>query len=146
VPTLLFEAGHYKNDYNREEVRRYIFIALLKSFEVISKGVDLLNYEDYFNIPENSKCFYDIIIRNARILETDLMLTDIAIQYKEVLEVNTIVFKPIVEVVSKLDNSYGHKEIDAKAGLVRIKENFEIKVTTENDFVLLNNRKILLKP
>ena len=30
VPTLLYEAGHYANDYEREEVRRLMFIALLK--------------------------------------------------------------------------------------------------------------------
>ena len=29
VPTLLFEAGHFANDYDREITRKYIFIALL---------------------------------------------------------------------------------------------------------------------
>jgi hypothetical protein len=28
VPTILFEAGHFPNDYEREETRKYIFIAL----------------------------------------------------------------------------------------------------------------------
>ena len=99
VPTILYEAGHYPNDYNREEVRRFIFIALLKGLDVISKGVDIANYEDYFKIPENTKSFYDIIIRNAKLSEEDSELKTIAIQYKEVLNGNKLGFRPTVESI-----------------------------------------------
>lgn len=141
VPTILYEAGHYPNDYNREEVRRLIFIAILKGLDVISKGVDVSEFDDYFKIPENSKSFYDVIIRNARLSENDSGLVDIAIQYKEVLKVNRMVLKPRVEIISKLEQFYGHKEIDAEGSLVRNIENFELKVGSENDFVLVNNAK-----
>ena len=146
VPTILYEAGHYLKDYNREEARRFIFIALMKGLQVISEGVDDLNYKDYFNIPENSKCFYDIIIRNARVLDQDTELTDIAIQYKEVLKADTIEFIPVVETISRLDEFYGHKEIEANGALVEAKGNFELKVGYENDFVLVNNKKMTLLP
>ena len=146
VPTLLYEAGHYSNDYNREDVRRFMFIAIIKGLDIISKGVDGSNYKDYFKIPKNSKSFYDIIIRNAKVFNSDFELTDIAVQYKEVLKANRIEFRPFIEAISKLDKSYGHKEIDAKGGLVRNIENLELKVGYENDFVLVNNKKISLKP
>lgn len=141
VPTILYEAGHYPNDYNREEVRRFIFIALLKGLDVISKGVDITNYEDYFKIPENTKSFYDIIIRNAKLSEEDSELKTIAIQYKEILNGNKLEFRPTVEYISDLNDFHGHKKIDAKGSLVRTIENFELKVTYENDFVLVNNKK-----
>ena len=32
VPTVLFEAGHFPNDYARDTTRKYIFIALLSGF------------------------------------------------------------------------------------------------------------------
>ena len=146
VQTLLYEAGHYSNDYNREDVRRFMFIAIIKGLDIISKGVDGSNYKDYFKIPKNSKSFYDIIIRNAKVFNSDFELTDIAVQYKEVLKANRIEFRPFIEAISKLDKSYGHKEIDAKGGLVRNIENLELKVGYENDFVLVNNKKISLKP
>ncbi|MDP5081424.1 MAG: M14 family zinc carboxypeptidase [Winogradskyella sp.] len=146
VPTVLFEAGHYPNDYQREEVRRFIFMALIKSLQVISEDVNILNYEDYFKIPENSKCFYDIIIRNARIRNNEMPLKDIGIQYKEVLKANTIVFNPVVDSISSLDDFYGHREIDAKGNFVEILENLELKEGDENDFVLVNNKKIALLP
>jgi hypothetical protein len=146
VPTILYEAGHYLKDYNREEARRFIFIALIKGLQVISMGVDDLNYKDYFEIPENCKCFYDIIIRNARVLDQETELTDIAIQYKEVLKANNIEFTAVIETISKLDEFYGHKEIEAKGALVEAHENFELKVGYENDFVLVNNKKMTLLP
>jgi hypothetical protein len=144
IPTILYEAGHYPNDYNREEVRRFIFIAIIKGIEAISKGVDTSNYKDYFKIPENTKSFYDIIIRNAKLLYNDSELQDIAIQYKEVLIGNRLEFRPTVETISNLTDYYGHKEIDANGGLVSAIENFELKVGYENDFVLVNNKKMSL--
>lgn len=144
VPTLLFEAGHYPNDYNREEVRRLIFIAIMKALQIISYGVDESKYKDYVKIPENSKSFYDIIIRNAKILVNNKELLDVAIQYKEVLKAGKVEFIPFVEAISKLDEFYGHKEIDAKGGFVKTAENLELKTANEIVFVLLNNKKIAL--
>ena len=146
VPTLLYEAGHYPRDYNREEARRFVFLAIVKGLQVISEGVHKYNYEDYFKIPENSMCFYDIIIRNARVLDKDRELTDIAFQYKEVLKAKTIEFKPVLETIFRLNRVYGHTEIDAKGGLVETLENFELKVGYENDFALVNNKKMPLIP
>ena len=146
VPTILYEAGHFPEDYNREIVRRLIFISLLKGLQSISHGIDDSNHLEYFKIPENTKSFYDIIIRDARVLDSDSELTDIAIQFKEVLKANTIEFKPVIKAISKLDTYFGHKEIDAKGGLVRTAENFELKVAHENDFVLLNYKRISLIP
>ncbi|BAO77468.1 M14 metallopeptidase family protein [Winogradskyella sp. PG-2] len=146
VPTILFEAGHYPNDYNREDVRRFIFLALIKGLDTISKGLNMSNYEDYFKIPENTKSFYDIIIRNSKISENDSNLKAIAIQYKEILKDNRLQFLPVIESISKLDKFYGHNEIDAKGFLVESEGNFELEVGNEIDFVLVNNKKMLLFP
>lgn len=146
VPTLLFEAGHYTNDYNREEVRRLIFISILKGLEIISKGVNISDFENYLKIPENSKCFYDIILRNTKISEDKDEFVDIAIQYKEILKEGKIIFCPIVETISSLDNFYAHREIDVKGKLVENLKNLQLDSTHENDFVLINNEKISLKP
>ncbi|WP_179347774.1 M14 family zinc carboxypeptidase [Winogradskyella pacifica] len=145
VPTLLYEAGHYKNDYEREEVRRLMFIAILKGLDVIANGVNADKYDAYFDIPENAKCFYDVIIRNAK--RKDLNdLVDIAIQYKEVLIDCKLQFVPVVVEVAKLNNKYGHKEIEANGFLVETEENSELIINSENDFVIVNNERISLKP
>ncbi|MDY2586670.1 M14 family metallopeptidase [Winogradskyella aquimaris] len=146
VPTILFEAGHYPNDYNREEVRHFMFIAILKALGSITNGIDTRDYKDYFKIPENAKQFYDIIIRNARLEEESTQVMDIGIQYQETLINHKVDFIPKVEVISILNNFYGHKEIDAKQKLVKGQDGTTLKVANENDFVLINNEKISLKP
>jgi hypothetical protein len=144
VPTLLYEAGHYPNDYSREEVRRLMFIAIIKGLQVISIGIHDLMYKNYFKIPENSKSFYDIIIRNAKISENTNELFDVSIQYQEILKGGKVEFIPFVEAISNLDEFYGHKEIDAKGGLVKNAQNLELKTANEIVFVLMNNKKIAL--
>lgn len=148
VPTVLFEAGHYPKDYDREEVRYFMFLAILKALEVISGNGNngFAAYQDYFKIPENSKQFYDIIIRNATLQDISAQVTDIGIQYEERLVERKIEFIPKIEVISKLNDFYGHKEIDAEGKVVKSPYNATVKVTNENDFVLINNEKITLKP
>lgn len=146
VPTVLFEAGHYPNDYNREEVRYLMFLSILKALEAISKGIDVEGYEDYFLIPENAKQFYDIVIRNIRLESSSVEAVDVAIQYEERLVDGKVEFIPIVEAISKLDSFYGHREIDAKGQVLKNQYNTMLKVASENDFVLLNTEKISLKP
>lgn len=146
VPTLLYEAGHYINDYDREVVRYLMFVSILKGLSVVANGIEKDKYESYFNIPENGKCFYDIIIRNAKCNDTDSKLLDIAIQYEETLIENQLHFIPKIESISKLNNKFGHKEIEAGGFTVRSKENSELNIGDEIDFVILNNERILLKP
>lgn len=145
TPTLLYEAGHYPSDYRREEVRRLMFLAILKALLVISDEIDTSSYEDYFKIPENDKKFYDIIIRNAKLVQHSDTTLDIGILYREELKNKKIEFIPVVETISNLSGYFGHHEIDAKGGFVSTTENSDIKVTNEIDFVLINNEKISLK-
>lgn len=57
--TVLFEAGHYPDDYNRDVSRAYIFNALLAAIESI---INKVNYpiEQYQAIPIHTKCFCDV--------------------------------------------------------------------------------------
>jgi hypothetical protein len=38
VPTILFEAGHYYNDYHREKVREFMFLAIFTGIRAIATG------------------------------------------------------------------------------------------------------------
>lgn len=137
VPTILFEAGHFPNDYGREKTREYIYMSFLISLGYIAKNdVDGGHYQTYFNIPENDTCFFDIIIRNANI---DGHMVDIGILYQETLQNDCIEFIPIVEKIELLSSYFGHKEINAKGSKVFDKDNKPIKTGFANDFVIINN-------
>ncbi|WP_299228069.1 M14 family zinc carboxypeptidase [uncultured Psychroserpens sp.] len=139
VPTILFEAGHFTNDYYREVTREYIFQSLLIAiYHISNHDIDGKSYSGYFAIPENRKLFYDIIIRNTSKL-------DIGIVYVEKLINNTIHFIPKIEKISDLSSFFAHREIDANGYEVFSAENNQLKAQSENDFVLINNEKISLK-
>ncbi|MEP5254114.1 MAG: M14 family zinc carboxypeptidase [Winogradskyella arenosi] len=145
VPTLLYEAGHYPDDYEREEVRRLMFTAILKGIAVVAQGVDPEAYTAYFNIPENGKCFNDVIIRNVKRADEET-LVDVAIQYIEVLSDRELHFIPVVVSIATLEGQFGHREIDAQGGFIKDSDNSEITIGSEIDFVMLNNERISLKP
>ncbi len=111
VPTILFEAGHFEDDYARESTREFIFHAFLELFEINGTIERLIDFNDYFKIPENKINFKDLIIRNARVGE-DKETIDLAIQYSEVLRNDAIYFEAVIDLINECDLIFGHMEID----------------------------------
>ena len=145
VPTILFEAGHYPEDYAREKTRELIFISYLTSLNYLSRvEVTGENSKGYFEIPENGKLFFDIIIRNARVTKTSTALSDVAIQYLERLEAGAVHFVPIVKKIERLPLNHGHKEYDAKGALVTGEDGNALILESENVFVNVGNKKLML--
>lgn len=145
VPTILFEAGHYANDYQRETTRFYMYVSLISALDYISKNdITGYKYEPYLQIPQNKKLFYDVIIRDAKVGNSDA-LQDIGILFKETLVGNRIDFMPKIEKIENLNHFYAHKEINAN-GLLVLDHNYRpVQIHYENDFVIINNEKIALK-
>lgn len=121
VPTILFEAGHYKNDYNREKTRELIYHSLLTALGYIStNNITGDKYKDYFSIPENRKLFFDVILRTAKYKGK---IADIAIQFEEVLKGENIFFKPVLNEIGNLKSFFGHKEVKLKGQEINILTN-----------------------
>ena len=67
TPTVLFEAGHYPEDYQRIKSRKAVFDSIIQMCEVISlKKIHSFSITDYFEIPENHKNLRDIEIFNLK--------------------------------------------------------------------------------
>ncbi|MCD2258973.1 M14 family zinc carboxypeptidase [Psychroserpens luteolus] len=140
VPTVLFEAGHFTNDYMREQTREFMFQSLLVSLSYIANNVvNGHKYATYLDIPKNEKLFYDIIIRNTSGL-------DVAVQFHERLVGGEVKFIPKIEKISDLSDFNAHKELNANGYQVFGENNTTISEGNENDFVVINNEKFLLKP
>ncbi len=110
TPTVLFEAGHYPDDYDRERTREYIFQGLMTALHFIDVDkVSKLNPSEYFLIPENQKRYFDILIQNAHIIAPSLKKGDaIGLLYVETLTNGTIDFVPKIDKAGSLDGYYGH--------------------------------------
>ena len=114
VPTILFEAGHFENDYIREKTRKFIFIALFSAFKSIYENVIVNDRsEDYFAIPQNKINFYDIIYKKVKInYENREIITNFASQYKEEVFEDSVIFNAYIREIGELANFYGHKVFD----------------------------------
>lgn len=145
VPTILFEAGHFPNDYDRELSRQYLFIALISGFEFLSENVIVSNgLQDYLNIPQNKVCFYDFVYKNVNInYDSNKRITNFASQFVEELIDNKICFNAFIIAVGDLKDFFGHIELDAKGEVY--KDEFENKpqINRKADFNLGNNVKIV---
>lgn len=114
TPTILFEAGHFQGDYNREETRKLIFISLLETLVFVYEN-DIVegNVQRYESIEENNVIFFDIIFKNIKInYGNSEKITNFAVQFTEILSDNRIVFDAFIVKIDELDEFYGHLEYD----------------------------------
>ncbi|MFI2743593.1 M14 metallopeptidase family protein [Zhouia sp. PK063] len=113
VPTVLFEAGHYPKDYNRDETRKYIFFAIKTGVHaIVENEITGEGFQNYFDIPQNDKLFFDIIIKSLVKNEQSAELEDVAIQYVEKLSGSKVNFVPEIVKIGNLKGFHGHQEID----------------------------------
>ncbi|WP_405414986.1 M14 metallopeptidase family protein [Maribacter sp. Asnod1-A12] len=131
TPTILFEAGHYKGDYNRDRTRMFIYKALIKALHVIAhNNISDFTIDQYLAIPENSKQFVDVLIINSDYDKNHITKTAIVpIQYKETLSDGKVVFLPMLHRFEKEPlEIFGHKTLNCN---------------DENDFLWLRENDLL---
>ena len=139
TPTILFEAGHFPDDYQREKTREYLFMSMITALDYIAnQDITGESFNEYFEIPENEKFFFDILIRNTS-------QDDIGILFQEVLKNEQIEFIPKIEKISNLSTFFGHREIDANKNQVFGHDKDPIIEGNEIDFVSIKNEKFSLK-
>ena len=109
--TILIEAGHYYNDYDRDIARKFNFYALLQGLVFLSSTDDYSDYESYFDIPNNDKMCYDIIYRNVLVGEE---VIDIAYQYEYLVKNNVLILEKEEFTRGDLSKYVGHEEVDYK--------------------------------
>ncbi len=145
VPTILIEAGHFPADYDREETRKYIFMALLSGFEFLSKSnSNDSRLSEYLNIPQNKVYFYDFVFKNVKINYDDTqIITNFAAQYKEELIDHQLFLNAYIVDIGELKDIQGHFEYDAHEALYQNVEGNFPKVNQRATFSLGKNIKIV---
>jgi len=115
IPTVLIEAGHFPNDYQREITRKYVFIALLSGLQYFLKNdFSLKKNIEYFNISENKSFFFDFLYKNILFsCDKKKNSTNFAVHFSEKLEKQSILFEAFIKDIGCLDDFCGHFEFDA---------------------------------
>lgn len=114
---ILIESGGYKDDPEKQEIRKLNFVSILSACYTIANG----NYkniplEDYEKIPQNDRKLFDLKIERFThtLLGKDYVL-DIGINHVEVGDADHDAFYNVGRIVDKGDLStfYGYETIDA---------------------------------
>lgn len=115
IPTVLIEAGHYPNDYEREETRKFIFIALLSGLYNLNTNNSETKYLEYFNIPNNLMFFFDFLYKNIKFnYDNKQIITNFAVQFSERVENQKVLFEAYIKEVGELQGFAGYFEFNAK--------------------------------
>lgn len=142
IPTILYEAGHYPEDYTREQSRRFMVMALLAGLNAIATGnFKIRGTAEYFSIPENQKLFYDVILRQASV---NGEMVDIAIQFRETLKNKKILFVPYIEKIASSLTFYGHKEVKCAGKDLKTLDSKSLRENDIADKLLLNNEVLVI--
>ena len=113
-PCVLFEAGHFPNDYERNETRKYNALALISGLFAIATK-DEFAYSEYESIPQNGQKFLDLILRNVKVSSIgNESLVDLGIYYEDVYQadLNNVLEKGIIQEVGDLRKFIGHIDLD----------------------------------
>lgn len=144
-PTILFEAGHYPNDYSREQSRSFVFYALIALFDLDTASQNnSLDYKEYFTIPENQKIYKDVVLYNVRVDGEDNLQT-ISFQCKEKLLHQKIEFELYFDSMQEKNNVFGHQHFDLQGGriLVNSHQNILIDKKTATIFDITQNLMLI---
>ncbi|MEA1785375.1 M14 family zinc carboxypeptidase [Arenibacter sp. GZD96] len=114
TPTVLFEAGHFHEDYEREKTREYIFWALYKALDTIANDtLREYDFKEYLSIPENNTLFFDVVVKNVHLLNPKYdQGVHAGILYKEKLHGTLVHFEPVLSDLGLLEGYFGHKTFD----------------------------------
>ncbi len=117
---VLVESGGYKGDPEKQYIRKLNFVALLDAlYSIAQASYQHENLKAYYQIPENERYLFDLIIRNVSVSEGGRQhLTDIGVNRYEVTapDATDFYFRSQIDEIGDMSIYYGYEEFDA-AGL-----------------------------
>jgi hypothetical protein len=134
---VLIESGGWRDDREKEFLRKINFISLLTSFKGIAEESYLTEkIETYESIPNNEKLMMDFIIRNIAVRKFQTKyIVDIGINYEEV-NINknqSFYYKAKIEDIGDLSVYSGYKELDATGLTLVLGKTYETNFNSVNE-------------
>ena len=142
---ILIESGGYKNDPEKQYIRKLNFVSILTGLQMIaSKSYKKQSVKEYEQLPLNSKSIYDLIIRSVTIKKGEITFkADIAINRNErpVTGKDYFTTSSIIEEIGDMSVFFGTDEIDA-TGMEIVSEK-EIGLGSKADFQIIKEGKVV---
>src|SRR5690606_48339 len=138
IPTVLIETGHAPEDYDREMVRKWLFVSMVSALvEIAEIGLTNQKLDDYLKIPSNSVLFFDFVYKNVRFhYDGTDKIANFAAHYSEVLTNGCLRFEAQIVDLGERPESLGHFTLDAKGELFASAQGPKPVPGTRADFTL----------
>jgi hypothetical protein len=125
---ILIESGGYKEDTEKQFIRKLNFLAILTGLQAISEqSYTKFELKTYEAIPKNDRYLFDLLIRNAKFVQNGkTIIKDIGINLSEknINNATDFVLSSVIEDLGDLSTFWGIKEIDAKGLTVSLLKEF----------------------
>lgn len=145
--TILIESGGYFNDLEKQEIRKMNFLALNGSIYSIAYNLYHSKLIDrYFEIPENERLFFDLLIKNVTIEKDSVeFLVDLGISYSEKFDSlrNRYIREYSVTDIGDLSTFSGFDTLEVKKLKLEIGKVYEKILTNFSQLKNLNPEELL---
>jgi len=115
--TILIESGGYKNDIEKQEIRKLNYVSILSAiYTIANQTYKSISVEDYEKIPQNDRKLFDLKIIGVKynLLGNNYIL-DLGINHLEINSLDFSTFFNIGKIIDQGDLSvnYGYSTFDA---------------------------------
>lgn len=125
-PCVLFEAGHYPNDYQRNETRKYNALAIISGLFSVAIQNEF-TFDKYLSIPQNGQRFLDVILHNVQIQNGEKSShVDLGIYFEDIYNNKSNKVEQIAKIIEigDLRKFVGHLELDANNQIYKAENSF----------------------
>jgi Zinc carboxypeptidase len=133
---ILIESGGYKDDTEKQFIRKLNFVAILSAFESISaRKYKKYKLKHYDALPINDGFLFDLLIRNVQFIENGkTIIKDIGINVNERNKDNATTFTldSRVDDLGDLSTYWGIKEIDGTGMVFKMPKDFKTQLEKFN--------------
>lgn len=144
--TILIEAGGYKNDPEKQFIRRIYLKSILSGLiNIANESFLSQDLEDYFSIPENKKRHYQFLLKNCKLERNGIKyLADIGLNAQEKINPNltSVTYSYLLGDLGDLTGFYAYTEIDCEH--YKTTEIRELKIDEPVDLIIQDGNNIIL--
>lgn len=117
ISTILVESGGYKDDFEKQYMRKLNFYTLLQALETIcNKSYEKEKISDYYAINENSHFNYDLVLRNITFTKNGQNYkTNIGVNQAQISnkDYSSFYFKGTIAEIGDMHLNFGYEDVDA---------------------------------
>lgn len=144
---VLIESGGFVGDPEKQYIRQLNFMAILSALDKIAdNSLTKEKREEYYDIPENGRWIYDLVVRNATVKQSGKSFTaDLGINRNEINYANASKFfyYSKIEDFGDLHPQFGSQEIDATGLTIEKGKVYPTTYRNVSEISKLNARNLL---